>query len=172
MESPNEVPRHGPADVVFDAFYSGAIGGSAVAIFFLLVDLARAEPLFTPSLMGSVLFGGADAESVTGVHLDAVALYTGVHFVCFGVLGALASIVVHEVELHAKHPAILLGVLFVLFESSFALFAAAVMPGVMTRIGIVYVAAANLLAAVGMGIFFMLTHQPAVWQRIKQSVRV
>jgi hypothetical protein len=172
MDSPSEPTRRSAADVLYDAFFSGAIGGSLVAIFFLFIDLARAEPLFTPSLMGSVLFAGADAARVSGVHLDMVALYTGFHFASFGALGLLASLVVHEVELHSKHPALLLGVLFVLFESAIALVAGAFMPGTMARVGVVYVAAANLLAAGGMGLFFMTAHQPAVWQRIKQAAQV
>jgi hypothetical protein len=39
------------------------------------------------------------AEGVMGVRLDMVAAYTVVHFATFGVLGALISLVVHEVEI-------------------------------------------------------------------------
>lgn len=172
MASSTEAPQRSTADLIYDAFFSGAIGGSVVALFFLFVDLARAEPLFTPSLMGSVLFTEVEATAVIGVHLNMVALYTGIHFISFGALGILASLVVYEVELHSKHPAVMLGVLFVLFESAFALVAAVLMPGVITRVGFAYVAAANLLAAGGMGIFFMVSHQPALWQRIKQAAHV
>ena len=164
--------RRGVADVLFDAFYSGAIGGSIVALFFLFVDLVRAEPLFTPSLMGSVLFGGVDAAQVRGVDLGMVALYSIVHFASFGVLGTLVALAVHEVELHSKHPAVVLGVLFLIFEGAFGLAAALVMPGAITQIGAVHVAIANLLAAAGMGLFFMTSHQPAVWRRIRGSVRI
>ena len=58
-----------------------------------------------------------------------------------------------------------------LFGTQF-LVAAVLMPGVISRVGFVYVAAANLLAAGGMGIFFMVSHQPALWQRIKLAAHV
>jgi hypothetical protein len=156
-------------DLIYDAFYSGAIGGSAVALFFLLVDLIRAEPLFTPSLMGNVLFAGGDASTAQGVQLDMVAFYTITHFVMFGVIGALASTAVNEAELHARHPGLVLLALFVTFELGFTMLGAFAMPGVIARIGAVYIAAANLLAAGGMGLFFMATHQTRFWQWVKHA---
>ncbi|HET9947919.1 MAG TPA: hypothetical protein VFQ22_03220, partial [Longimicrobiales bacterium] len=42
-------------DLAFDAFYGGAIGGSTIALFFLVVDGLQGRPLFTPSLIGHVL---------------------------------------------------------------------------------------------------------------------
>jgi hypothetical protein len=164
--------RRGTADIVYDAFYSGAIGGSIVALFFLFVDLIRAEPLFTPSLMGSVLFGGAEAAAVRGVDLGMVALYSIFHFASFAILGTLASLAVHEVELHSKHPALVLALLFLIFEGAFGLVAALAMPGAIAQIGTIYVAVANLLAAAGMAIFFMTSHQPRAWRRIRGSVRI
>jgi hypothetical protein len=167
MEHPGPTQQDTAGSVAYDAFYSGAIAGSAVALFFLGVDGLRAEPLFTPSLMGSGLFRGADVHAFTGVDLGMVAAFTLVHFVSFAALGLIAAVVVHEVELHSKHPVILLGALFVLFESTFALATGVVLPGVAERIGPLYVAAANGLAAVGMGLFFIANHQPVIWDRVR-----
>ena len=158
------------ADLVFDSFYSGAIGGSVVALFFLVVDTIRAEPLFTPSLMGSVLFRGADAATVSGVDLGMVASYSIVHFLSFGALGTLASLAVHEVALRARHPALVLLILFLIFEGAFALATGLFAPGAMARVGAGWVAAANLLAASGMGLFFLTSHEPAVWRRVRAAV--
>ncbi len=163
---------HETADFIFDSFYAGAIGGSTVALFFLFVDIMHGQPLFTPSLMGSVLITGAAASSVTEVHLDMVAYYTMVHFLIFGALGALVSVVVQKVEERAHRPGLVLLGIFGLFELSFIAFAAFVMPGVIERVGALPVLLANLMAAGSMAGFLFVTHRPAAWQRLKHSLHL
>ena len=155
------------ADVAFDAVHTGAIGGSLVALWFLVADVLAGHPLFTPSLMGSVLFAGAAADVVSGVRLDMVAYYTLVHFAVFGALGAVISIVVYEVELHAKHPIAVLAVLFIAIELAFLLLAPLALPGVIARLGFLSVLAANALAAAGITLFLVSTHAPDTWERVK-----
>ncbi len=147
--------KHTPADLAFDTFYSGAVGGSVVALFFLIADLIDGQILFTPSLMGSVLFQGAAAEAVTEVKLDAVAYATIVHFLSFLVVGAMISAIVHEAELHAKHPFVLMVVLFAVLEASFLILVPLALPGFIERVGVLRIGSANLLAAGSMGIFFV-----------------
>ena len=48
------------ADLAYESLYCAAIGGSVIALFFLVIDAVNGQPLFTPSLLGGVLFGGAD----------------------------------------------------------------------------------------------------------------
>ncbi|HKJ01359.1 MAG TPA: hypothetical protein VJ997_02860, partial [Longimicrobiales bacterium] len=93
MESKNPtLVSHPPAgDIAYGSFYSGAVGGAVVAFVFLAADVMAGRPLFTPSLLGSVVFLGQSAADVTGVNLVAVALFTGVHFVAFGCLGVLST---------------------------------------------------------------------------------
>ena len=160
------------ADLIYDAFYSGAIGGSVVALFFLVVDVLGGRPLFTPSLMGSVLFGGADAASVTDVRLDMVGYYSIVHFAVFGAVGAVVALVVHQVEIRSRHPAEILGVLFVVFEGGFLISATLFMPGVLQQLGAFRVVVANLLAASAIGLFLLAEHNPEAWQRIKQQAHL
>lgn len=169
MESTHREEARPPGELLYDAFYSGAIGGSIVALFFLFVDAFGAGPLFTPSLMGSVLFGGVPAASVTAVDMPMAAAYTVVHFASFAVLGLAASFIVHEVELHSKDPFVILALLFILFEAAFASATAVFMPGIMERIGALHVAAANLLSAAGMGLFFLSAHRPGTWRFMRRS---
>ena len=61
-----------PGEYFLEAVYAGIFGGSAVAIFFLVTDILAGQPLFTPSLLGSVLGLGADASDVAAVRFDAV----------------------------------------------------------------------------------------------------
>jgi tRNA threonylcarbamoyladenosine modification (KEOPS) complex Pcc1 subunit len=167
-----ETIKHNLADFLFDAFYAGAIGGSTVALFFLAADLLDGQPLFTPSLMGSVLFLGISAEDVTKVHLGAVAYFSLVHFAaCLGV-GTLVTSLVHEIELYSRHPVAVLVVLFAIIEVVFLLVVSLEMPGVIARLGIVRVGIANLLAAGSMSFFFVLSSDEQAWQKIKHAARL
>ncbi len=164
--------KHNLADFLYDAFYAGGIGGSAVALFFLAADVLDGQSLFTPSLMGSVLFLGVAAEDVTKVHLGAVAYFSIVHFAACAVVGTLVTWLVHEVELHSRHPVAVLIVLFAIIEVVFLLVASLTMPGVIARLGIVRVGIANLLAAGSMSFFFVLSHRDDAWQKIKYAVHL
>ena len=42
-----------PGDFLLESLYAGVLGGSAVALFFLVADLLDGRPFFTPSLIGS-----------------------------------------------------------------------------------------------------------------------
>jgi len=155
-----------------EAVYAGIFGGSAVAICFLFIDILNGQPLFTPSLMGSVLFLGVAAEDVTQVHLAAVAYFSLVHIAAFAALGAVVSFVVSEVELHSRHPIEVLLVLFAIIEVAFFALAPMAMPGVIARLGIVRVGIANLLAAGSMSFFFVLSSDEQAWQKIKHAARL
>lgn len=159
------------ANLIYEAFYSGGVGGSIVALFFLVIDSAAGQPLLTPTIMGSVLFLGASAASVTTPDLGMVAYYSGVHFLTFGLLGASVVFIVHEVELHAKHPANMLFVIFGIFEIGFFFVASTFLPGVLERLGVGRIAVANLLAAGGIALFLVSTHRPDLWNQWKQAVR-
>ena len=110
--------------------------------------------------MGSVLFLGVAAADVTSVRLDAVAYYSIAHMVGFIGLGAAVTFLAHEVELHSRHPAAVLLVLFAILEAGFLVVASLALPGVITRVGIVPVGVANLLAAGTVALFLVWSHRP------------
>ena len=167
-----ETFKHNLADFLFDSFYAGAIGGSAVALFFLAADILDGQPLFTPSLMGSVLFLGVSAEDVTKVNLGAVAYFSLVHFAACAGVGIFVTSLVHEIELHSRHPVAVLVVVFAIIEVVFLLWASLEMPGVIARLGIVRVGIANLLAAASMSFFFVLSSDEQAWPKIKRAARL
>ena len=160
------------ADLAYESLYCGAIGGSVIALFFLVIDAVNGHPLFTPSLLGGVLFGGASAESITSVRIDWVAYATILHFIVFGIIGAGVAIVAHEVELHSRHPATVLFGVFMAIEWIFLVGAMFLMPGVIQVLGFWRVAAANLLAAAGIAAFLWANHQPRAWEKLKQATHV
>lgn len=161
--------KHTVGDLAFDAIYIGGIGGGLVALFFLVFDLAtRGLPFFTPSLMGSVLFEGAAAGTVDTVSMTAVARYSALHLLAFGVLGLGLSYITHQAEIRARHPLIAIALVFAILEVGFWLGASVAIPGVLERLGVVPVAAANLIAAVGVGLFLASTHRSEIWRRAKR----
>jgi len=107
------------SDLLYDAFYGAAVGGAIVAIFFLITDLIRGQPLFTPSLMGTVLFTGADPAGVAGVRLDMVAYYSAVHLVMFSALGAFASLLCLVTNISKRNVAVMSTLLFIMLSVGF-----------------------------------------------------
>ncbi|MBW2418765.1 MAG: hypothetical protein JRH19_09480 [Deltaproteobacteria bacterium] len=170
MADPNTT--HTRADFVFDAFFCAGVGGSIVAIFFLIVDTLNGQAFFTPTLMGSVLLQGAAADAVIEPDLEIVAYYSIAHFVAFGLLGAAISFLVHELELYSSHPAILLLTIFVIFEVGFFLSCVIFMPGVLVRLGFAQVAVANLLCAAGIALWLVYSHRPDTWREWRHAAHL
>ena len=161
--------RKGPSkleDLMYDAFYSAAVGGCALAVFFMIADIVSGEALWTPSLMGSVLFLGLTPEAVTEVRLDMVAYFTAVHIGGFAVLGILTSVFAYEVELHAAHPVRVIALFFLIIQGGFLISASLAMPGVITAIGVGRILTGNILTAVAMALFMLNSHNSLSWDHL------
>ncbi|MGH7630309.1 MAG: hypothetical protein ACREOF_13200 [Gemmatimonadales bacterium] len=78
----------------------GLLGGGAVALWWLIVDLFSGAPLATPNALGRVLLGGDRPTGATPLDLAAIGAYTGVHFGTFAVLGLVLVRLVHLVQQH------------------------------------------------------------------------
>lgn len=139
---------------------AGVLGALAVALWFLLLDVLHGQPFLTPSVLGQVVLFGRDTPAMAPVP-EAIAAYTGVHFLAFVLLGiAVARIV----DLAAHEPVFrfLLFMLFVSFELFF--------------LGVTYIffaetaglfpwwsiLVANTLAAVAMAVYFRYRHPTLV----------
>ena len=152
--------QHTIGDRVYDAIFIGGIGGGLVALFFLVFDMVTGrQALFTPSLMGRVLFDRVSAGTVESVSLAAVAKFSALHLAAFGLLGFGISYLTHQAELRARHPILVIALVFATLEVAFWVGASVAIPGVLDRLGLVPVAAANLVAAVGVGLFLVTTHR-------------
>lgn len=151
--------KHNFADFLFDSFYSAAIGGSAVALFFFVVDIVDGHPFFTPALIGHMLFLGDSALTLANPEMrDAVVYIVPLHFVWSLAMGIIATWLIHSVELRSRHPIEVLLVLFVIIEVSFLLVVPLAMPGLIERLGIVRMLIGNLVAAASMSVFFVWSH--------------
>jgi hypothetical protein len=79
----------------------GLLGGAAVALWWLVVDLLGGTPLATPSGLGQVFIAGERPGS--GVVPRAIAAFALVHFAMFAVLGLVLIRMVHLVSQHWEY---------------------------------------------------------------------
>jgi len=141
-----------PVEILGDGTMAGVIGASAIALFFLLVDTARREALFTPSVMASALLRGQSPSEVTGVDLSMVAAYSVLHgaaFVAVGILAAWATAMRRE----SVATFTLAIALFAFLELGFLFTCAILEPALLDAVGVAPATVGNLLAAIGMAAY-------------------
>lgn len=143
--------------IVREGIVSGLIGAAAVAFWFLLFDLARAEPFFTPGALGSALFLGVTTTDDVVVNFGTVAGYTMVHLAAFVITGLVAAAVMTHGE---RIPSLVFGagMLFVTFEAFFMGFIALIAEFLLGAMAWWTIAIGNLLATVAMGWYLWQRH--------------
>lgn len=146
------------ADLLYDAFYGAAVGGSVIALFFLLVDSLGGRPLFTPSLLGQALFTGADPSATHTIRLDMVAYFSAVHFAAFLVLGGIVSYLCRLIGVAKTNVPVVTGLIFVMLSVAFFGTDLLVLGGAAGVLGVPVVLAANLVTAIAMGFFLRRAH--------------
>lgn len=77
---------------------TGVIGASAVAFWFLIVDLVANAPFYTPAALGSAVLFGATTPAEVQVSVAVIAAYTMVHFAAFVVVGIALVWAAEKVE--------------------------------------------------------------------------
>jgi hypothetical protein len=77
--------------VVRDGIVIGLGGASAVAIWFLVLDTLRGQPLFTPSALGAALLTGQVTTVADPISVPLVLGYTGVHGAVFIAAGLFVA---------------------------------------------------------------------------------
>ncbi|MDH3270017.1 MAG: hypothetical protein OEN56_01715 [Gemmatimonadota bacterium] len=145
-------------DLLYEAFYGAALGGAAIAIFFLAADTIAGRPLYTPSLLGEVLFTGADPTAVEVVRLEMVAYFSGVHLVAFLLLGLCTSWLCRVTGISKRDLPVVTGVVFLMLTGAFFGGDLLLFPGVAVTIGIPELLLGNFLAAAVMGVFLRKAH--------------
>ena len=136
---------------------SGLLGAGVVALWFLIFDFGRGEPLFTPGALGSAFFLGADSVEMVQVNAGTVLGYTVVHVLAFIVTGLLAASIVAAAE---ETPPLLLGAMlfFVVFEAFFMGALAMVAEFLLGALAWETIAVGNLLASGVMGAYLWRKH--------------
>lgn len=140
-----------------DGTIAGLLGGLAVAVWFVIIDVGVGKPLTTPSLLGSVLLRGTFPAAGAAVSPRLVIDYTALHFLAFTVFGIAAAWLLEAAE---RHPAMLSGVvlLFACFEFFFLLVVGAASTAALELLIWWRIVGANLLATLVMLGFFATRH--------------
>jgi hypothetical protein len=140
---------------------AGILGASAVALWFLVVDIVASEPLHTPRILGHAFFSMFGAHPVTGAAWPVLG-YTVVHYAAFIGVGLLVAKII---EMSNRTPAVLAGLflVFAVIEVGFYMLAALLSAqDVLGQLAWYQVLAANLLAAGLMGGYLLRKHPEAM----------
>ncbi|OGF17788.1 MAG: hypothetical protein A2W00_05945 [Candidatus Eisenbacteria bacterium RBG_16_71_46] len=153
------------ADALLDGLFTGMIGALVVAVWFLVLDLINGQPLYTPSLLGSVLLHGKEAvlTVIPGAPLE-VAVYTAFHFVTFVIVGVVFSYLMTMFE---RFP-IMFFVLLVMFLGltvGFFVLDIALGAQLTGRLSAWSIVIGNLLASAGM-VFYQGRRHPGLLKSI------
>jgi hypothetical protein len=150
------------SDVLLDGLFTGMIGALAVALWFLVLDVAGGRALYTPALLGSVLLDGS-RSALGEVRLDPVPIagYTAFHFVAFIVVGTVFA---YLMTLFERFPIMffVLLVLFLCLMLGFFVMDAALGAQLLGKLSPWTVVVANLLAATGMALYQWKRHPGAI----------
>jgi hypothetical protein len=146
--------------VLREGVVTGLIGAAVVALWFLAFDFARGRPLFTPALLGHVLFHGAGDVAGLAISPGAVIGYTIVHGLAFIAFGVIAASVMSVSE---REPAVF--VAFVILFACFEVFALGVVGALgQSMLGALVwwaILIGNLLAAAAM-LWYLARAHPAL----------
>lgn len=145
-----ESRRH---SVLSEGLDAGLIGGTAVALWFLVRDLLAGRPLRTPSVLGELFLYGNTQPDTSGTVFGAVVVYTALHFVLF-VAFAVAVAVVVRLSAESALARFGLLMLFVIFELFFYVAVNIMSAEVGALFPMWTVIAANLFAALAMALYF------------------
>jgi hypothetical protein len=139
---------------------AGTIGAATIALWFLILDLIQGRPLYTPTLLGSVLFTGGESLPTTDgmpISVDVVVQFTFVHWLVFAAVGGIASWLLGFAERDANLGFGIL-LLFVVLECGFLAGAMVFAKPILQALAWPAVLMGNVLATLTMGIYFWRQH--------------
>jgi len=144
------------ASVRSEAIVTGLFGAGVVAGFYFLLDLARGQPLMTPSVLGDLLL--LQRPIVEAPNTAAVLGYSVVHTLAFILFGFALTMLVRAAERSAlaRYAVVQLLVVFELFFYGLLMIASEQARGLFPFLGVL---AANSLAAVVM-LVWLWRHHP------------
>jgi hypothetical protein len=104
--------------VLREGVVAGIIGAAVVAVWFLLLDLARGRPFLTPALLGNAVFYGVNTPIGLEITPGPVLGYTILHGLAFIAFGVIAASVMAVSE---REPTLFIAfvILFGCFEAFF-----------------------------------------------------
>ncbi len=135
----------------------GLLGASAIALWFLTVDLIAGAPLFTPAMLGSALFWALRDPSQVEIAVAPILAYTMIHVLSFVIVGLIASAIACQAE-RSPSTLFLAVVLFAVFGFGFFTVWAILGPPILGALAWWSVAIGNGIAALTMGYVIWRRH--------------
>jgi len=141
-----------------EGIVAGIVGAATIAIWLLIWDTLHGRPLYTPTVLGTALFGrGPSSYESIRVSLEMTLMYTWVHGLVFAVIGGIASRLLGLAE---QNPNLGFGILllFVVLEFGFLGSASLFLQPVLHAIAWPSFLFGNLLAATTMAGYLWHQH--------------
>lgn len=143
---------------------AGILGACVVALWFLVLDLVtRGVPFYTPSLLGSIIFGGMDVSEVSEQNGAAIFAYTGLHGILFLAAGTALAWMFTQFERNPQFGMVLL-LLFITFEAILWGVGVSLVPALAGAVGAWAILFANVASAAAMFAFLLGRHPQALEQ--------
>jgi hypothetical protein len=146
--------------VAEEGIIAGLIGAATIALWFFVIDLIQGRPLYTPTVLGTALFGSREAltaPQTLPVSIEMALTFTWVHALVFAVLGGVAAQLLALAERDANYGFGIV-LLFVFFEFGFVIGAMVFAEGVLHALSWPSILVGNLLAAAAMAAYFWRRH--------------
>ncbi|HET9796818.1 MAG TPA: hypothetical protein VFP90_02460 [Gemmatimonadaceae bacterium] len=151
-----------------DGIVAGLLGATAVAVWFLILDIIYRQAFATPAALGRGLLRILGPRGGEGMAIFVI-VYTVFHFAAFIAIGFLVALIIHWAE---REPTVLAGamMLFVIFEIGFyGLSSALTELPFFGALGWAQVATGNLIAAIVMGTYLWRTH-PQLGRELRHAL--
>jgi len=144
-----------------DGIIAGAIGATVIAVWFFILDLTQGRPLYTPSVLGTALFGGENkliGAEPFHASWDPTLMFTFVHGLVFIFFGGGISLLLGFAE---RNPNLGFGILllFIILEFGFIIAALIFAEPILGLLAWPAVLIGNLLAASAMAGYFWYRHR-------------
>jgi len=151
-----------------EGIVTGFIGATAIAIWFLVVDMVAGHAFYTPIFLGKGVVSVLGKNMMGDTAWMQVLAYTIFHYVAFFIVGIVLTVIVHQAE---RTPAVLAGLLvaFVMMTLGFYMIAAAFASSALGNLAWPQIFVANLLASALMLGYLWRTH-PKLDRQLKQAL--
>ena len=151
-----------------EGIFTGFIGATAIALWFLLVDTVAGQPFYTPEFLGRGLVSVLGKNMMGDTAFTHIAGYTVFHYAAFFLVGIVLTVIIHQAE---RTPGILAGLLvaFVIMTMGFYMIAAAFAQSGLGQLAWPQIFIANLLAA-GLMVGYLWRIHPRMAGQLKQAL--
>jgi len=153
-------PDRQVAAAYVEGIEAGLAGAATIAAWFLVLDVVRGHPFYTPTVLGIAIFRGIHAlgnPANVAPSFEMVVSFTWVHVLVFLLFGMAAALLLERAE---ENPHVAFGILllFFIFEACFVGACMIFAEPVLQALTWPAIAVGNLLAAFAMGAVLWRAH--------------